>query len=71
MLINTKYSLEQKITYPNKMNGNALEQFTVEAIRLDKTGTSYLLCSPSKPFPDHETREWVKEKEITPQGRER
>jgi hypothetical protein len=65
MLIRTLYAIDDTVTAPDAPNGNAPAQFTVEAIRVDKRGVSYLLNGTPKEYPNHTSREWLREHEIT------
>lgn len=70
-VIRTTYSLDEQVIALNTLNAHANGRFTVEAIRIDKHGTQYLLREPKKEFPESSGCQWTRESEIQPQERQR
>lgn len=70
MEIRTQFSLDETVEAPQSLKQPHAQNFTVEAVKIDKSGVQYLVSSEPPEFPHHQVRGWVKEVELKRRARE-
>lgn len=63
----TRFALGDTVTAHDTVKGKKHADFTVEAIRIEKRGVSYLLAGEVRDYPEHQTRIWCREEHVLAQ----